>query len=1004
MRPLLYAIALAVLVAGSSACSPGRLAPPAISVAIEPPTATVGPFGQARFSATVTGGAATAVAWSVQESGGGVVDAAGVYTAPATPGAYHVVASSAEDPGQSAVATVTVHAATSSVAVAVSPRAATLPAGGAQQFEAAVTGAAPGQSGAVTWSVLEGAAGGSIDAAGLYRAAAAGGTAHVRAASVADPAAADGATLTILPPSSSVQVAVSPSTAVAAAGQSVAFTATVTGAAPAQSGAVTWSVREAAGGAVNASGRYTAPATAGVFHVVATSVADPARSAAAAVTVSPPLSVQVLPASAALLTSGAVDFTAAVSGGPPGQSTAVTWSVLEAAGGTIDGKGHYLAPAAAGTFTVMATSQSDGSKAGQARAVVSLPSSVDSTGLIPADRITRWKPGIPGDVPVVTAVAATVDAATYGNGTTDATAALNAALQAAGDLAASTGARQVVALPAGKYRLGGTVFVNRSDVVLRGAGPAATQLVVDHAGAGLYLGREADYPDAAGINLSGSVGKGSQTFQLSNAAAAQVLVGDVLEIDQADPPAALLPSGHVYTNGYVWFGDGHYFKRQPTGDFNGPGTGAIPYLYPPPSDGNPAGWARDPALSTWDNGVNYNERFTGPNRSVGQQVEIAGKAVGATSTTFTITGVFHIAFDAARAPQLWHTGTRWTRQRPSMPGTQDSGIEDLLITGGPGGAGNDNGIVGRNLADCWIRNVTVDGQLIPGDASRPGLGGPLVVLAHAFRTVVRDSYVHHTSRMLSNAGSYGVVFDNHSTDNLIENNIVLWMGKPIMFDASGGGNVVGYNYVDQAIIDGTSWQENALDGCHETFCMFDLYEGNEAPNLGSDSTHGNAGWLTFFRNYATGRNSIPYNIGSGQGLPLGNLRAAGMDAWSGPSNFVGNVLTAVDLGNGVTYQLTGTAHASAMAPVYRLGDNGSGGSGGAWDDGTAAANAYRHANYDNVNLAVVYDPAASRRDLPNSLYLTAKPAFFGSLPWPWVDPAGTPRTGTLPARQRYEGL
>src|SRR5207237_156657 len=74
----------------------------------------------------------------------------------------------------------------------------------------------------------------------------------------------------------------------------------------------------------------------------------------------------------------------------------------------------------------------------------------------------------------------------------------------------------------------------------------------------------------------------------------------------------------------------------------------------------------------------------------------------------------------------------------------------------------------------------------------------------------------------------------------------------------------------------------------------------------------------------------------------------------------------------------------------------------AFDDGTALRLLFRHANFDNVSNAVVYDPAVARRDLPDSLYLTAKPAFFGSLRWPWVDPTGTPRVGILPAKQRFD--
>ena len=44
---------------------------------------------------------------------------------------------------------------------------------------------------------------------------------------------------------------------------------------------------------------------------------------------------------------------------------------------------------------------------------------------------------------------------------------------------------------------------------------------------------------------------------------------------------------------------------------------------------------------------------------------------------------------------------------------------------------------------------------------------------------------------------------------------------------------------------------------------------------------------------------------------------------------------------------------------------------------------------------------APRTTLPDSLYLTQKPAFFGSNPWPWVDPT-TGTVYTLPAKARFE--
>jgi Zn-dependent metalloprotease len=64
---------------------------------------------------------------------------------------------------------------------------------------------------------------------------------------------------------------------VVAKGGTKTFTATVT---DAPTGSVTWAIQEgAAGGAITAGGVYTAPSTFGTYHVVATSVADPSKSA-----------------------------------------------------------------------------------------------------------------------------------------------------------------------------------------------------------------------------------------------------------------------------------------------------------------------------------------------------------------------------------------------------------------------------------------------------------------------------------------------------------------------------------------------------------------------------------------------------------------------------------------------------------------------------------------------------------------------------------------------------
>ena len=86
-----------------------------------------------------------------------------------------------------------------------------------------------------------------------------------------------------------VSVVLSPSTSTVTAGATQPFTATVTGTSNSN---VQWTIQEgSAGGSVSTTGFYTAPATAGTFHVVATSVADPSQSATAAVSVHVPVQI-----------------------------------------------------------------------------------------------------------------------------------------------------------------------------------------------------------------------------------------------------------------------------------------------------------------------------------------------------------------------------------------------------------------------------------------------------------------------------------------------------------------------------------------------------------------------------------------------------------------------------------------------------------------------------------------------------------------------------------------
>ena len=70
--------------------------------------------------------------------------------------------------------------------------------------------------------------------------------------------------------------------------------------------------------------------------------------------------------------------------------------------------------------------------------------------------------------------------------------------------------------------------------------------------------------------------------------------------------------------------------------------------------------------------------------------------------------------------------------------------------------------------------------------------------------------------------------------------------------------------------------------------------------------------------------------------------------------------------------------------------------------GSTAIQLYRHGNFDYVTGTVVWDPTNANHALPDSLYSSSKPAFFGTSRWPWVDPVGATKLYTLPAKARWD--
>jgi hypothetical protein len=179
----------------------------------------------------------------------------------------------------------------------------------------------------------------------------------------------------------------------------------------------------------------------------------------------------------------------------------------------------------------------------------------------------------------------------------------------------------------------------------------------------------------------------------------------------------------------------------------------------------------------------------------------------------------------------------------------------------------------------------------------------------------------------------------------------------------------------------------------------ELVEGNHAPHMGVAATWGNAGYLTYFRNHASSQfRTIT--------TPYGNVEAIQLDARVLAANVVGNVLGKPGLA-GARYETATSAMCGDPVPfIYRLNYDSALGYckfPSTWDS-QVVDTLLRHGNFDHVTGRVQWDGKNPVRSLPASLYLSEKPAFFGTAPWPWVDPLGATKVLELPAKKRFDTL
>lgn len=711
------------------------------------------------------------------------------------------------------------------------------------------------------------------------------------------------------------------------------------------------------------------------------------------------VAVTVSPGAVRLAPGGTQTFASVVTGTA---NVSVTWSVTEgSAGGSVSSTGSYVAPGTNGTYHVVATSNADSSKSATATVTVATPA--------------------------VTVAVAPIGATVAPGGTQAFTATVSNATNTSVTWSVLEGAAGGTVSTAGLYTAPatqGTYHVVATSV----ATPTASATVAVAVTTFDFLPADRLTVWNPGLNAIGGVPSRTTVCQTLSPSGGDdtAAINGALSACPANQ-VVLLGTGTFTVNGTIYVGSNKVLRGSGTGStiLNGPdntsggpigiqiggasGTNSTVNLTADALKGTytaqvasvPAGLAVGSLVSVDQLDdmtiVNYGDHpgssadwnFSRTNRSIAQVNEVAA----INGTTITVTAPWHITFKVSQTAQLMGGRT---------PG-QYAGVEDLTVQNA------DNNVVISDSKYSWVKNI-----------ESAGSRGVSVNLLGTWRCEVRDSYVHDTKNATPGGAGYGIGFGWAAADNLVENNISIRFNKVMVMRASGGGNVIAYNYMDDGYIAyDPEWMETGLNASHDKCPHYELFEGNQGFNFSGDSTWGNAVYITAFRNQFLGRRRgsgglSSYTFLSGSTLlyyeDRSAVQAVGLMVGHWWYSFVGNVLGYSGMTlpvirsfggpqfTGFTYD-TATAGSGTWFPMWNLG----------WEpvapytgDPQVAATAIRDGNFDYATNAVQW--ANGAKTLPASLYLAGKPAFFGSNPWPWIDASGTTKVYTLPARARFDAM
>jgi Pectate lyase superfamily protein len=360
---------------------------------------------------------------------------------------------------------------------------------------------------------------------------------------------------------------------------------------------------------------------------------------------------------------------------------------------------------------------------------------------------------------------------------------------------------------------------------------------------------------------------------------------------------------------------------------------------------------------------------------------------------------------------------------------QYAGVENLQIYTNDTHTSNPSNIEIESCAYCWVSGVEsnyTDGDHIDIDFS--------------YHFMVVNSYFSGTWGNGPGQFDHGLAIRTKSTGGVIQNNIFERTG--ILEPQRGAaGNVLAFNYMTGMY---SNSSPNFLSGnieTHGAHVQYNLLEGNVVSKIDLENIWGSNADNTLFRNWVTGADIAcnPYNAMAPPRqtvvcTPMGAQGSAGVNGWweiqfvtavnssfsSTYQNFVGDVIgsaamAALNQYNNPSDPMGHTAVTNApsvrsydtVAYGFAFGFGEASDTGGVpiangvGCDGSysypcestlPASTAFYYQEFNNISGSAACSGSCGNA-LPPSFYLSGKPSWWGSLPWPAIGPDITGGTG-----------